>query len=73
MHEYMHLDEKWFYLTINAAKYIVTNKESSSYRHCRRKKTMKKVMFLLAVARPRFDEDRDAVFDGNSGLWLFVE
>ncbi len=51
----------------------MTNKESSSYRDCCSKKTVTKVMFLVAVARSRFDEDRDVLLDRKLGLWLFVE
>ncbi len=57
MYDYVHLDEQLFYLTNNTAEYIETNKESSSYRHCRSKKTMTKVVFLEDVAHPRFNDD----------------
>ncbi|ETV81167.1 hypothetical protein H257_05754 [Aphanomyces astaci] len=31
-----------------------------------------KVMFLCAVARPRFDVGRNRIFDGRIGMWPFV-
>lgn len=32
----------------------------------------KKVMFLVAVARPQWDEERQQQFDGKLGVWPFV-
>uniref|UniRef100_A0A453CPN1 Uncharacterized protein n=1 Tax=Aegilops tauschii subsp. strangulata TaxID=200361 RepID=A0A453CPN1_AEGTS len=31
-----------------------------------------KVMFLTAVARPRYDADGNVTFSGNIGVWPFV-
>ena len=37
------------------------------------KQHIKKVMFLCATARPRFDHGRNAWFDGKLGIWPIVE
>ena len=31
-----------------------------------------KVMFLTAVAKPRYNEDGEMTFDGKIGIWPFV-
>uniref|UniRef100_A0A8I6Y7V7 Uncharacterized protein n=1 Tax=Hordeum vulgare subsp. vulgare TaxID=112509 RepID=A0A8I6Y7V7_HORVV len=36
------------------------------------KNSIWKVMFLTAVARPRFDEDGNMTFSGKIGVWPFV-
>ncbi|ETV65481.1 hypothetical protein H257_17775 [Aphanomyces astaci] len=69
----VHLDEKWF----NADKdrrtmYLLAN-EAPPCRSWKSKRFIPKVMFLAAVARPRFDEGRGVLFDGKIGMWPFVD
>ena len=42
-------------------------------RRCQNRDHLLKVMFLAAVARPRFDADGKCIFDGQIGMWPFVE
>ncbi|TBU00910.1 hypothetical protein CWI39_1540p0010 [Hamiltosporidium magnivora] len=51
LYDYVHVDEKWFYLT---------------------KRFITKIMFMAAVARPRYDAHRNLYFDGKIGIWQFV-
>ena len=37
------------------------------------KRFIAKVMFLAAVAHPRYDNHKKAYFNGKIGLWPFVE
>jgi hypothetical protein len=48
--------------------------EPDPQRTIHNKNNISKVMFLTAVARPRFDEDEDekVLFDGKLGVWAFV-
>lgn len=39
-------------------------------RVARSKRFLTKVMFLVAVARPRWNTTRDQWFDGHIGMWL---
>ena len=32
-----------------------------------------KVMFLTAVAKPRYDDQENVTFDGKIGIWGFVK
>ena len=55
MYDYVHIDEKWFYMTkINTNYYLVPG-ETPPHRTCKSKRYITKVMFMCAVARPRWD------------------
>lgn len=41
-------------------------------RTCKSKRFISKVMFLAAVARPRFDNHKQEIFNGKLGIWSFV-
>ncbi|KAF0726999.1 hypothetical protein Ae201684P_015801 [Aphanomyces euteiches] len=73
MHSYVHVDEKWFYLTKVRRKFYVYEDEEIAARSVKSKGFITKVMFLAAVARPRYDYHRKTEFDGKIGVWLFVE
>ncbi len=42
-------------------------------RRVQNKEHMMKVMFLAAVARPRYDPEGECTFDGKIGMFPFVE
>lgn len=48
-----HIDEKWFYITVENERYIIVEGESIPQRQCKSKRYITKVMFLAAFARPR--------------------
>ncbi|KAF0743340.1 hypothetical protein Ae201684_001817 [Aphanomyces euteiches] len=73
MHSYVHVDEKWFYLTKVRRKFYVYEDEEIAARSVKSKGFITKVMFLAAVARPRYDYHRKTEFDGKIGVWPFVE
>jgi len=47
--------------------------ETPPEREVQSKGNITKVMFLAAVARPRFDEEGVCVFEGKIGMWPFVK
>ena len=53
-------------------KYYLHPEEEHPMRTCRSKKFIVKVMFLAAVARPRFDCSRNKHFDGKIGIFPFA-
>ncbi|KAF0705977.1 hypothetical protein AaE_014303, partial [Aphanomyces astaci] len=73
MHDVVHVDEKWFYLTRVKKKFYVYDDEEVAARSVKSKHFITKVMFLAAVARPRYDHTRKTFFDGKIGVWPFVE
>ena len=72
MYNVVHVDEKWFFLTKEKRKFYHVEGESSHQRSVRSKRFIIKVMFLCAVARPRHDLHRKAMFSGKLGIWPFV-
>lgn len=73
MNEYVHVDEKWFFMTEVDARFYLHPEEELPHRTCKSKRFIAKVMFLTAVARPRWDTSRNQWFDGKIGIWPFVE
>ncbi|XP_010474143.1 PREDICTED: uncharacterized protein LOC104753613 [Camelina sativa] len=72
MYNIVHIDEKWFYMTKKTAKYYLLLVEDDPHRTCQSKNFIGKVMFLAAMARPRFDEEGNEVFSGKIGIFPFV-
>lgn len=72
MYDYVHIDEKWFYLTKAKRSYYTLLNEKPPERSCKSKRYIMKVMFMAAVARPRYDYGRQQNFNGKIGIWPFV-
>ncbi|OMO51810.1 Transposase, Tc1-like protein [Corchorus olitorius] len=72
MYNVIHIDEKWFYLTKQSQKYYLLPDEEDPLRTCTSKNFIGKVMFLVAIARPRFDALGGEIFDGKIGVFPFV-
>ena len=69
MEDLIHIDEKWFYLMKDGQCFIIAADEAEPYRHVQHKSFLTKIMFLCAVARPRYDTNKNAWFDGKIGIW----
>lgn len=69
MHNIIHIDEKWFYISKASKRYYLVPGEEEPLRTCKSKTFMTKVMFLAAVARPRFDAFGNEVFSGKIGIF----
>ncbi|XP_057426190.1 uncharacterized protein LOC130719589 [Lotus japonicus] len=72
MHNIVHIDEKWFYMTKRSTNYYLLPNEEEPLRTCKSKNFIGKVMFLVAIARPRFDVDGNEIFSGKIGVFPFV-
>ncbi|XP_028061599.1 uncharacterized protein LOC114265064 [Camellia sinensis] len=72
MYDYVHIDEKWFYISKEAERYYLLPEEEEPHRCCKSKRFITKVMFLVAVARPRFDENKNEEFLGKIEIWPFT-
>ncbi|XP_010462775.1 PREDICTED: uncharacterized protein LOC104743384 [Camelina sativa] len=72
MHNVVHIDEKWFYMTKRSENYYLHPSEEEPYRTCQSKNYIGKVMFLAAMARPRFDNNGNETFSGKIGVFPFV-
>ncbi|RHZ13233.1 hypothetical protein DYB37_011184, partial [Aphanomyces astaci] len=72
MYDTVHVDEKWFFMT-RVQKVYGAICEKIKQRSCKSKHHLLKVMFLTAVAHPRWDETSGEWFNGNLGTWHFTE
>ncbi|OMO71334.1 hypothetical protein CCACVL1_18273 [Corchorus capsularis] len=72
MYDTIHIDEKWFYLTRKSVNYYLLLDEEEPHRMCKSKNFIPKVMFLTAVARPRFDAAGNVLFSGKIGVFPLV-
>jgi transposase-like protein len=69
----IHVDEKWFFISEeNLHMYLVPG-EKAPNRKCRHKSHVIKVMFLAALAKPRYDAAGKCTFDGKIGMWPFIK
>ena len=65
MENIVHIDEKWFYLRRIKNSYYLGKGEPTPYRFVKSKRFISKVMFLTAVARPRYDYKMRKMWDGK--------
>jgi hypothetical protein len=69
----IHVDEKWFVISeVMLHMYLVPG-EHPPERSCPHKSHIIKVMFLAAIAKPRYNADGECTFDGKIGMWPFIE
>ena len=69
----IHIDEKWFYLSREKKNFYLHPDENQPHREFQNKNFIGKVMFLAAVARPRWDFHKRGMWDGKVGIWPFVQ
>ena len=67
MYNYIHVDEKWFYLTRDHQRLILADKKLPP--HCSVCHKVHKVMFLCAVACPLYSTATKQWWDGKLGIW----
>ena len=73
MMDTIHLDEKWFYMAKVKRKVYLFPGEKTPTHRLKSKRYIGKIMFLVAVARPRHNTVTNAFFDGKIGIWSFTE
>jgi hypothetical protein len=69
----VHVDEKWCFLTEAQMHFWLSPEEPKPHRSTHHKCHIIKVMFLTAVARPRFNAAGQCTFDSKIGMWPFAE
>ncbi|KAK9749988.1 hypothetical protein RND81_02G164200 [Saponaria officinalis] len=73
MYNYVHINEKWFYMSRTDQKYYLLPDEDEPHRTCKSKRYIAKIIFMAAVARPRYGDDGVCLFDGKIGIFSFTE
>ena len=69
MMDRVHVDEKWFFLSRQRERYLLLPEEKNPKQCVKSKSHITKVMFLCAVARPRFNTSANSWWDGKLGIW----
>lgn len=70
---HVHVDEKFLFFTeAQLFMYLVPGEKPPNH-NTRHKSHILKVMFLAAVARPRYNDAGECTFDGKVGMWPFVK
>jgi len=72
MYNTVHIDEKWFYLKEKSKKFYLVHDEEDPIFSCQSKNYIPKIMFLVAIARPRFDAQGKEIFFGKIGAFPLV-
>ena len=66
----VHIDEKWFYHTRKTWNMYQSHGKEAPHRECKHKNHIQKIMFLSAMARPRYDAQGNYVFMARSAFGL---
>ncbi|XP_010678402.1 uncharacterized protein LOC104893957 [Beta vulgaris subsp. vulgaris] len=70
---FIHIDEKWFYMHQKTQRLYLHPNEVNPHRTCQSKRHIIKVMFETALARPSYNMLGQCTFDGKIGIFPFVE
>ena len=78
MYNTVHVDEKWFFMKRKNSRVYLTpdeydDEEKEDFQTRGNKRWIQKIMFLCAVARPRWDYQRNCWFDGKIGIWPIIQ
>ncbi|ETW09752.1 hypothetical protein H310_00237 [Aphanomyces invadans] len=71
LYDHVFVDEKWFTVVDIKGKVYLAPWEDPLHLQVKNKRFVPKVMFLVAVARPRLVDG--VFFDGKIGAWPFLE
>lgn len=72
MHNIVFIDEKCFQVSKKFMNYYLLADEVEPHRSCKNKIFIPKLMFLVAVAKPKFDSECNEMFSRKIGVFPFV-
>ena len=72
MYNHLHIDEKWFYMMKTKQNYYLLPEEQEPDRKCKSKRYIQKIMFMAAVAQPRWIVLKKQWFNGLIGIWAYI-
>lgn len=74
MNNVVHIDEKWFYIMpLSRSMLLLKGETPPPNMKAHSKRYIMKVMFIAAVAKPRWDSITNTMFDGKIGLWPIID
>jgi hypothetical protein len=68
-----HVDEKWIFISEKTSQVYSIPGEKMPERYARNKDHLINAIFMLTIARPRYDAAGKCVFDRKIGMWNFME
>lgn len=71
MHDKVHINKKWSYITEVKQNYYSIHNENFLQQSCKIKRYITKAMFMAAVARPRRDTSQNQWCDRRLGIRRF--
>ncbi|KAL3519065.1 hypothetical protein ACH5RR_021654 [Cinchona calisaya] len=71
-YNHIHIDEKLFFMTKTSEKFYLLPEENDPLCTGKSKKFITKLMFIAAVARPRYDGSSNEEFFGKIGIFPFI-
>ncbi|KAL3528176.1 hypothetical protein ACH5RR_012832 [Cinchona calisaya] len=72
MYNHIHIDEKWFFMTKTSEKFYHLLEDIDPLHTCKSKKFITKIMFMAAVAHPRYGGSNNEEFSGKIGVFPFI-
>lgn len=73
MYAFIHINEKWFYLTHKIQRVYFANNEPFPQKKDKVKNKIPKFMFMAIVARKIEGDNRKCEFDGKLGIFSFTD
>ncbi|KAL3510274.1 hypothetical protein ACH5RR_029675 [Cinchona calisaya] len=71
MYNHIHIDEKWF-MTKTSEKFYLLQEEIDPLCTYKSKKLITEIMFMAAVAHPRYGGSNNEEFSGKIGIFPFI-
>ncbi|XP_021719323.1 uncharacterized protein LOC110686996 [Chenopodium quinoa] len=73
MQQWIHLDEKWFYINPETRTFYLLPTEDDPYKAQQSRRFKIKAMFMGMIGKPLFDDENNMIHDGKYGLFPFVK
>ncbi|XP_021752866.1 uncharacterized protein LOC110718342 [Chenopodium quinoa] len=73
MQQWIHIDEKWFFINPETRTFYLLPAEDNPYKAQQSKRFKIKVMFMGMIGKPLYDANKQLLHDGKYGLFPFVK
>ncbi|XP_021766276.1 uncharacterized protein LOC110730758 [Chenopodium quinoa] len=73
MQQWIHIDEKWFFINPKTRTFYLLPTEDNPYRAQQSRRFKVNVMFMGMIGKPLYDANKQLLYDGKYGLFPFVK
>ncbi|XP_021725280.1 uncharacterized protein LOC110692552 [Chenopodium quinoa] len=73
MQQWIHIDEKWFFINPETRTFYLLPTEDNPYRAQQSRRFKIKAMFMGMIGKPLYDANKKLLHDGKYGLFPFVK